>query len=190
VKHLGVHWFCETVKPEKKPLSSKSVVSRKPVAVQQLYSTPKQDRFVDNHDGTITDTATNLMWIQNGWRLEFFSAVTWYDAIKKCNTFRYAGYTNWRLPTTEEWKSLIDTNNQNPALVEPNPFVNIIAHMPYWTQTEYTYGQDYTCINTCPIRSYSVMLYSGAILHQNKSDLALVLPVRSLEISKSEEFKK
>ena len=183
--HLGIHWFGGTGETEKKPVAPESVIPKEPVAVQPLSSTPQQNRFVDNHDGTITDTATNLMWIKNGWRLEFLSAVTWYDAIKKCNDFRRAGYNNWRLPTNEEWKSLIDTNNQNPALIEPNPFVNIIAHMPYWSQTEYTYGPDFTCINICPIKSYSVMLYSGAILHQNKSDLALVLPVRSVDLPKN-----
>jgi len=141
---------------------------------------PLLQRFVDNRDGTITELKTNLMWIKNGWRLDFVSAVTWPEALKKCNAFRLGGYGNWRLSGVEEWRSLIDTGNQAPALVEPNPFENIIVHMPYWTRTEFAGGSEVPLTPGISVRAYTVMLYSGNIIHQKKTDRAFILPVRSI----------
>jgi hypothetical protein len=177
---LGIQWFSETEKPQYGQEPPALIVSRSPKPVQPLYSVPQKDRFVDNQDGTITDTRTNLMWVKNGWRLDFLSAETWFDAMEKCKNFIHGNYADWRLPTIEDWKTLIDGKHQNPALVEPNPFVNIISHMPYWSKTEYTYGKDHTCNVKCPLETYTVMLYSGKILHQKKSDIAFIMPVRSL----------
>jgi len=146
-----------------------------------LHPTHNGVRFVDNRDGTITDTKTNLMWVKNGWRLDFLSAVTWSKAVEKSETFRLGKYTNWRLPTREEWESLIDTEKQYPALIEPNPFENIIVHMPYWSKTEFTFGPKYRSSTLSPIHAYIVMLYFGNFNFQNKKDRAFVLPVRSMD---------
>lgn len=179
---LGIQWFSEIIGPAKQQASPQSTVTRKSGRAQPLSPCLEKDRFVDNGDGTLTDSKTNLMWIKNGWRLDFVAAVTWWDAVKKSKDLTVGGYDDWRLPTIEEWSSLIDTANQNPALVAPNPFVNIICHMPYWSQTEFTYGKDHTCNQQCPFESYTVMLYAGKIQHQKKNDRAFIMPVRSLEL--------
>jgi len=124
--HLGVQWFSEIVVPKEEQEPPKLIFVKKPAIVRPSYSASEKDRFVDNQNGTITDTKTNLMWIKNGWRIEFLSADTWPDAIDKCKRFSHGNYTDWHLPTLEEWNSLIDENYQNPALVEPSPFVNMI----------------------------------------------------------------
>jgi hypothetical protein len=145
---------------------------------QVALSVPPDERFVDNGDGTVTDKKTNLMWVKNGWRLDFFSAVNWKDAIKKCEDFKHGGYKDWRLPTIKEWESLLDIRNEFPALAEPNPFENIIVHMPYWSNTGYG-----STLGTSPktaTRAYAVMLYYGRIAHQNINRTGFVLPVRSL----------
>jgi hypothetical protein len=174
VVYCGIHEFREKIESKDKTHVSTQIV---PATLRILA----EDRFVDNRNGTVTDRQTNLMWIKNGWRLDFFSAVTWWDARKKCDRFRHGGYADWRLPTIEEWRSLIDVNHQSPALVEPNPFVNIITHLPYWSITEFTYDKNHTCEEECLFHSYTVMLYSGNILHQKKSVRAFILPVRNLE---------
>jgi len=179
---LGIQCFFETFVSDKKQTPPKSIAPKKSAMVPTLSPISGKDRFVDNGDGTLTDRTTNLMWIKNGWRLDFVSAVTWWDAVKKSKDLKVGGYDDWRLPTIEEWSSLIDTANQNPALVDPNPFVNIISHMPYWSQTEFTYGKDHTCNHQCPFESYTVMLYSGRIQHQKKSGRAFIMPVRSLDL--------
>jgi Protein of unknown function (DUF1566)/SPOR domain len=135
-------------------------------------------QFIDNLDGTITDTETGLMWVKNGWRLDFFSAMTWWEAKNKIQEFRGGGYSDWRLPTIEEWQTLIDPTNQYPALVDPNPFENIIAHMPYWSKTDFMYAKAVTFYIES-LQAHTVMLYSGNINHQKKSETAFVMPVRS-----------
>ena len=162
VSYRGIHKFDETIFPQ--IAEGRRTLTRPKEVIK--------DRFTDNHDGTVTDTKTNLMWIKNGWRLDFVSAVTWRDAITKCDNFRLGGHTDWSLPTKKEWDSLIDPSKQCPALVEPNPFENIIVHMPYWSKTE---------LAKSPVQAYTVMLYSGNINHQNKNDMAFILPVRSID---------
>ena len=187
VSYRGIHRFTEEskpfriVKPPRKETYPKTMVAAKPDTVPAIHTTKKKDRFLDNRDGTVTDTITNLMWIKNGWRLDFVSALSWGDAMKKCEGFRHGGYSDWRLPTVQEWKSVLDTGKECPALVEPNPFENIIVHMPYWTRTEFVYGSEHTCTTECPVHAYIVMLYYGKINHQKKNKRAFVLPVRSVE---------
>lgn len=181
VTHFSIHLFNEaSITTEKKEKKDNIKVTKKLEPFRASYPLSPKDRFVDNQDGTVTDKLTGLMWIKNGWKLEFIAAIPWFDAIEKVKNFQHGNYTDWRLPTVEEWSSLIDTNYQNPALIEPNPFENIISHMPYWSQSEFTYSRDHTCNIHCPFDSYTVMLYSGDIGHQKKSDRAFVLPVRTI----------
>ena len=140
--------------------------------------------LIDRGCGMIYDTILDVTWLADAdyaqtsgydadGKMDWASAVAWAEQLSHC------GYNDWRLPSLEEWHSLIDTRNQNPALIDPNPFSNIIGHMPYWTRTEYIYGQNYTCIKQCSHKTYVVMLYSGTIHHQKKTELAFILPVRS-----------
>ena len=163
--------------------TQKTVVANNLANDQQLHQRRGEIRFVDNGDGTVTDRKTNLMWLKNGRRFDFVSAVTWWDAVEKSTKVTIGGYGNWRLPTIEEWHSLIDTDHQHPALVEPNPFKNIVTHMPYWSMTEFVYGKNHTCSKVCPLDAYIVMLYSGRINHQKKNRRAFILPVRSMDPS-------
>ena len=178
-KSMAVHWFKHPPWEQKDP----SEVTAKSVSEDRLPPAPPQvamvDRFVDNGDGTVTDRQTGLMWIKNGWRMEFLAAVSWDAAMKKCAGFRAGNYTDWRLPTVEEWRSLVDRSVSVPALVEPNPFENIITHMPYWSRSEYAYGEKPAAGRAGTRNSYTVMLYSGSFNHQRKSEPAFILPVRT-----------
>ena len=178
VSYFGVHEFRE--EPTSEMADELPVVTEleETDMIQASILGPGEGRFVDNGDGTITDKKTSLMWIKNGWKIDFFSAVKWKDALKKCEGFRYGGYTDWRLPTIKEWKSLLDKNNEYPALVEPNPFENIIVHMPYWSKTEFNSRPGGSLETTN--RAYTIMLYYGRISHQSITKLAFILPVRSL----------
>jgi len=45
-------------------------------------------RFVDHHDGTVTDTQYNLMWTKDANPLGKFK---WDDAVDRCSSFSLAG---------------------------------------------------------------------------------------------------
>jgi hypothetical protein len=180
VSHFGIHHFTETLSPNKTETSNKKTPPEDKARVFSFYPSLPESRFLDNKNGTITDTRTGLMWIKNGWPIEFLSAVDWWRAVDKCKNFRHGGYSDWRLPTINEWRSLIDTRNQNPALVEPNPFRNIIAHMPYWSESNYTIGQGHVYKKQPYVKSYAVTLFTGSINHLNKNEKAFILPVRSI----------
>jgi Protein of unknown function (DUF1566) len=55
-------------------------------------------RFVDNGDGTITDTEQKIMW-QKG---DNGKEVTFEEAQKYCNNLRLGNHADWRLPEPEE----------------------------------------------------------------------------------------
>lgn len=178
VGYFGVHRFTEDIELSTDEKTA-SFVKTLPEVRQRPVK--KEERFIDNQNGTITDRATNLMWIKNGWRPDFFSALTWPEAVTKCKIFEYAGYSDWRLPTIEEWKSVIDSENKNPALIEPNPFENIIVHMPYWSVTESSFNIKQTGDMKHLPRAYVVMLYYGKFYHQGKDKRAFILPVRTMQ---------
>jgi hypothetical protein len=137
-------------------------------------------RFVDNGDNTVTDNETFLMWRKSTPSPVVSPAVTWNEALAKCEELNLGGYRDWRLPTVEEWATIIDANNQFPALVEPNPFENVIVNAPYWSSTEYVFGPDYTCDAVGrPLKANVALLYLGYFGQQNKDKKAFVWPVRS-----------
>jgi hypothetical protein len=55
-------------------------------------------RFIDNRDGTVTDTKTKLMW-QKG---DSGAMVTFQEAQAYCKGLKLAGHTDWRLPKKDE----------------------------------------------------------------------------------------
>ena len=62
------------------------------------------NNFKDNADGTITDTATELMWMQEDSKV----GMNWKDALSYAENFSYAGNTDWRLPSAKELQSIVD----------------------------------------------------------------------------------
>ena len=75
--------------------------------------------FVDNGNGTITDHATGLMWMQddNG------DAISWQDALTYAEGAEFAGFSDWRLPNAKELQSILDYTRSpattNSAAIDP-----------------------------------------------------------------------
>lgn len=63
-----------------------------------------QNQFVDNGDGTVSDQATGLTWMQ----ADSGQALGWSAALAYCETLDYAGRSDWRLPNIKELQSLVD----------------------------------------------------------------------------------
>ena len=68
-------------------------------------------RFVDNGDGTVTDTLSGLMWAANDNGAE----VDWPGAKGYCEGFRAGGHSDWRMPTAAELRGLFDANGSRRA---------------------------------------------------------------------------
>jgi hypothetical protein len=64
------------------------------------------NHFIDNHDGTITDRATGLMWQKSG-SARKLSRKKATDYVRELNKGKFAGHSGWRLPTIEELASLL-----------------------------------------------------------------------------------
>ncbi len=62
-----------------------------------------EEGFVDNGDGTVTDTKRNIMW-QKG---DNGKEVVFEEAQEYCRTLRLGGYTDWRLPKAEERETAV-----------------------------------------------------------------------------------
>lgn len=84
-------------------------------------------RYVDNGNGTVTDISTGLMWQQVPAR----GPMTWTDAMDYCRHLTLADHMDWRLPTLDELKSLIDSDRYFPA-IDGNYFPETEAYV-YWS---------------------------------------------------------
>ena len=77
-------------------------------------------RFIDNKDGTISDSKTGLMWVKNDSYLHSGHWINWSEAkayINDLNKTVFANYFDWKLPTTNELKTLYDAKKVNSAQV-------------------------------------------------------------------------
>lgn len=83
--------------------------------VRYVRGSPEYGRndFVNNRDGTVTDRATGLMWMQadsgllkagpfGDGRMDWAQALTWAADLK------HAGHRDWRLPNAKELQSIVD----------------------------------------------------------------------------------
>lgn len=131
------------------------------------------DRFVDNLDGTVTDTVTDLVWLKNG---DPFGLRTWDQSLALCNSLAAgaAGLSDgslageWRLPNVREMESLIDYNNVGPCLPAGNPFTNV-RPSSYWTSTS---------VSSAPTEAMFVILGVGPSIFENKEHTFFLWPVR------------
>ena len=67
------------------------------------------DRFIDNKDGTLTDTQTTLMWFrEDGWQTDA-KWYTWDEAHEMAihmNGIKFCSFQDWRLPLEDEIRTL------------------------------------------------------------------------------------
>jgi len=103
-------------------------------------SCPSESRFVDNGDGTVTDTCTGLMWQQDtadtngdGTIDPATDHLDWCGALQYCDDLSLAGHDDWRLPNVLELQSIVDRWRSDPAI---DPVFGSFASL-YWSSTVY-----------------------------------------------------
>ena len=100
-------------------------------------------RFTNNGDGTITDNATGLMWASDGIGegCNWGSLKFWAGAIFWAEGLYFAGYTDWRLPNSQELYSIVDCSKFEPS-IDTNFFPNT-KWKYYWSSTTDPHITDY-----------------------------------------------
>ena len=136
-------------------------------AVAAAVRSPTQ-RFIDNGDGTVTDTTTGLMWSKEN----VGGKCNWEASDKACRELRLAGHKDWRIPTRGELLTLVDDTRSSPAID--------IAAFPdtqsdwYWTSTLCAWA---------PSCAWIVYFSYGYANDTHRADCAFVRAVRSARAS-------
>lgn len=108
-------------------------------------------RYVDNLDGTVTDTETSLVWQRcptgyvlndggtvdelgdDSCTIDSTGQMTWQDSLGLADSDDFAGQTDWRLPNIKELDSVTDLNCIGPA-IQPGLFPDTPLE-PFWSAT-------------------------------------------------------
>jgi len=112
-----------------------------------------KNRFKANNDGTVTDFATGLTWMQvdsghlrAGKRRD--GKLNWQEALAWSENLTYAGKSDWRLPNAKELQSLVDyersPDTTRSAAIDPlfkvTPIKNgagVKDYPYYWSSTSH-----------------------------------------------------
>lgn len=135
--------------------------------------------FTVNVDGTVSDTATGLMWDrcsigQSGAACATGTAtpMTWAAALTaavSANTANYKGYNDWRLPNYKELQSLVLMSAATAPLIDLTAFPATPATV-YWSSTTYA-----ATLNI----AHGVIFYDSGTFDFQKTSSAAVRLVRS-----------
>ena len=137
-------------------------------------------RFVDNKDGTVTDSLTKLIWLKN---LNCFGMLDWRGAELAAKGLKEgdcgpnpelvlsdgSSAGDWRLPTMSELCTMIDFGTRTPALPEGHMFSDVPSGY-HWSAT--------TLDNQSEM-AWIVYFESGTTCYENiKNHAGHVWPVR------------
>jgi len=102
--------------------------------VRAVRGGQSSNNFVDNSDGTISDTSTGLMWQ----KATAPGTYTWEQALSYCENLTLGGHSDWRLPNRNELQSIVDYSRYNPA-IDTTYFPGTVASV-YWSSTTYAFN--------------------------------------------------
>lgn len=130
-------------------------------------------RFSDHGDGTIADNLTGLVWLQN---TDCFGTVPWPQALSsamnladgQCGLADGSMPGDWRLPNLRSLQSLIDYEQDQPALPAGHPFQNVVSS-GYWSSTTSASGS---------LEIWGVRMGTGEVGLSDDPTGNFVLPVR------------
>lgn len=112
----------------------------------------------------VKDEQTNLMW-QDDYEARSVEK-NWDDARKYCANLTLGGYDDWRLPSIEELRSIVDYGSHEPAI---NASFKNVANDIYWSSTSYAGDSSSACV---------ILFSSGGVDRFSKSDTWFVRCVK------------
>ncbi|MGH7257321.1 MAG: DUF1566 domain-containing protein [Nitrospiraceae bacterium] len=105
----------------------------------------------------VADSKTGLIWEQEPDRIHD----VWDASAARCATKTIGGRKEWRAPSVDELKTLIDLDQRDPSLPLGHPFSNIKSEI-YWTSTPHL--QD-------DILAWQISFFSGQAVTDQKSGM-------------------
>lgn len=115
--------------------------------------------YIDNGDGTISDSITELMWEQ----IKSSDYKTWAGAFARCDNLILAGYSDWRLPSKRSLVSIINFDAFSPA-INTDYFFNFGIGSSLWTSTVTEYNNRHMVISVMFGNGYN---NAATKLHKN-----------------------
>ncbi len=112
-----------------------------------------EERFSDNAQGIIKDNKTGLMWLKDANFTR--KSMTWDEAMELTEKLEAAGYSDWRMPTKEEFEYLVKIG---PAELKKS-FDNV--RIFYWTSTEYALESGYIWVASVEDRTVNYSFKSN-----------------------------
>ena len=162
--------------------SSKSAMSH--VIAVRSEESPSNNSFVDNHDGTVTDLKTGLMWQKCTMGQSYnpdtngcdgvASVHTWKSALDACESLELAGFHDWRLPNRNELQSIVDYSLGEPSI-----------DLTYFPGTQREYYWSATTMESYPSYAWGVDFDYGYVPGKDKSKI-IYLYARAVRSSQSE----
>ncbi len=140
----------------------------RPVRGVRSGQTGSSDDLVINGDGTMTDPNAGLMWQQQGPDSEMI----WKEALGYCEGLSLAGHNDWRLPSREELRSIVDHGTYDPA-IDTGYFPDTHSSH-YWSATTFAKFTKY---------AWSVSFNRGYDDYYTKSSSRYVRAVRSVSFA-------
>jgi hypothetical protein len=128
-------WAAETVETAKLPTEVAEGGSEEGGAAESKGVTSR--RFIPKGNGTVLDSRTGLIWLQDAnvvrARIHQQAAREFINEMNGSERENF-GHTDWRMPSVEELRSLVDQSRYYPALPDGHIFKNV-QNDYYWTST-------------------------------------------------------
>lgn len=139
-----------------------------------------EPRFTDNEDGTVTDNLTGLIWLKQAnynSTTGTTGSANWAEALAFCNALESgqcglsdgSSAGDWRLPNKNEFESLTDISQYNPALPAGNPFIAVLSSIYFWTSSTYASNTE---------SAWVMYMNYGYTYYREKTNNYYVWPVR------------
>jgi len=146
-------------------VKKQQVVRAHSLAKELSDLTPAQ-RFTHDGKSTVTDNVLGVMWIRDGRGAGCNGGreLSWDDALTWVDDLLYAGRSDWRLPTGEELKSLLEL-----PLDQRRAIFARTVRAPYWSSTAAKFLA----------QALAVDLVTGKKLWDSKQTKHCIRPVRA-----------
>lgn len=127
-----------------------------------------QDFKRDKSLGVVIDTKRKLMWMDSLENIEVKK--THKDAEPYCEDLVYSSYSNWRLPTIEEFETIVDKSNKRTFI---NKAFRFNLPLGYWAQKAH--------FRTFWFYADYMNFVSGTKYYDNRNTLKYIRCVRNID---------